>query len=72
MKKDNATDYLEQEFPKGNKLRGQAMILLALATIDEKNRILELIKKKIEFLMSSRVAIKEIDELEKLSEEIKE
>ena len=42
---DKADNYLEQEFPKGNKFRGQAMVLLALATIDEKNRIFELIDR---------------------------
>ena len=45
MKMDKANDYLEQEFPKGKtKFRGQAMVLLALAEIGEKNRIIEKIE----------------------------
>lgn len=53
MKPQTATDYLEQEFPKGKtRFRGQAMVLLALAQIDEKNKILELLNSMIDEIRS--------------------
>ena len=44
MTEYNAEEYLDEKFPKGkNKLRGEAMVLLALAKRNEQERILEII-----------------------------
>jgi len=44
MTEYSAEEYLDEKFPKGkNKLRGEAMVLLALAKRNEQERILEII-----------------------------
>ena len=65
MTTDKANDYLEQEFPKGNKFRGQAMVLFALAEIGERNKILKLIEKK------QQEGCSEVVDAEQLKKEIK-
>jgi len=50
MTEYNAEEYLDEKFPKGkNKLRGEAMVLLALAKRNEQKRILEIIEKGLLF-----------------------
>ena len=46
MTEYSAEEYLDEKFPKGkNKLRGEAMVLLALAKRNEQKRILEIIDR---------------------------
>lgn len=39
-----AIEYLEEKFPKGDKRRGEAMCLLAIALAEQKKEICKLIK----------------------------
>jgi len=46
MKK--SIEYLDEEFPKGkSKLRGEAMVLMAMVAIDEREKICEMIEEHI-------------------------
>ena len=46
MTEYSAEEYLDEKFPKGkSKLRGEAMVLLALAKQEEQERILQIINR---------------------------
>jgi hypothetical protein len=54
--KEHDINYLDEQFPKGDKRRGEAMVLLALARIEGKKEIIEEYEK---YLDDYKNAIKE-------------
>lgn len=51
-KTNKAEDYLDEQFPKGDKRRGEAMVLYALTKIEERKELIERFETKFNTLIN--------------------